>query len=89
MVQTSGPDLPVTQREARLRAEAAELYPKLVPERWIAAAALVPVVLRERARYGQAWDGHGRALPEQHFEFRGGAPRGPLWPGLASRLTDG
>jgi hypothetical protein len=83
------PELPQAQREARLRAEAAELYPKLVPGRWVLAAALVPVVVRERARNGLSWDGQGRALPKQHFEFRGGAPRGPLWIGLPSRLSDG
>jgi hypothetical protein len=75
-------------REARLRPEAAELYPKLVVDRWVRAAALVPVVIRERARNGVPWVGEGRVLPEEHFEFRGTAPRGPLWTGLLTRLTD-
>jgi hypothetical protein len=89
MVQDWGSGSGISQREARLRAEAAEFYPKLVPGRWVLAAAVVPVVVRKRARNALPWDGHGRALPEQHFEFRGGAPRGPLWVGLVSRLTDG
>ena len=75
----------VPQREARLRLEAATFYPKLVPDRWVRAAALVPVVIRERSRNGVPWLGEGRVLPEQHFEFRGrpdGRPEPP------SRRTD-
>ncbi|HEX3235442.1 MAG TPA: hypothetical protein VHR41_14680 [Gemmatimonadales bacterium] len=71
-----------------MRLEAAALYPKLVPERWVRAAALVPVVMRERARNGVPWLGEGRLLPEEHFEFRGTEPRGTLWTGLLTRLTD-
>jgi hypothetical protein len=89
MAQNRGAQAGVTRREARLRLEAAELYPKLVPGRWVPAAAVLPVVVRERSRSGDPWDGQERPLPEQHFEFRGGAPRGSLWPGLVSRLTDG
>jgi hypothetical protein len=89
MVQDNDPASMVSQREARLRLEAAKFYPKLVPDRWVRAAALVPVVIRERSRNGVPWLGEGRVLPEQHFEFRGAAPRGLLWTGLLTRLTDG
>jgi hypothetical protein len=89
MVLNSDPVPTVSQREARLRLEAAKFYPKLVPNRWVRAAALVPVVIRERSRHGVPWLGEGRVLPEQHFEFRGAAPRGLLWTGLLTRLTDG
>lgn len=75
-------------REARLRAEASALYPKLVPERWVLASDLVPVALRERERNGSPWSGEGRALIEDHFEFRGGQRRGPAWSGPGTRPGD-
>jgi hypothetical protein len=45
MAQESGAQAGVALREARLRAAAVELYPKLLPGRWARAAAVLPVDL--------------------------------------------
>jgi hypothetical protein len=61
-------------REARLRPEFAHHYPNLTPGQWesavrIAEAVLAIVMLQEMADAPQP----NRVLPEEHFEFRGGA----------------
>ena len=61
-------------REARLRPEFADLYPGLTPGEWesaarIAEAVLANVMLQQMAEASPG----GRLLPEEHFEFRGGA----------------
>ncbi len=82
-------ELPSTDiREARLRADAALLYPKLVPERWVTASALIAVAMRERERNGFPWRGTGRPLLDQHFEFRGGTQRGRASSIRGTRLGD-
>ncbi len=75
-------------REARLRPEFAHLYPNLTTGRWesavrIAEAVLANVMLQEMAEASQP----NRALPEEHFEFRGGpqVTRG----GRGGRAADG
>jgi len=75
-------------REARLRPEFAHLYPGLTPGQWesagrIAEAVLANLMLQEMAE-APATD---RVLPEEHFEFRGGAAarRG----GQRNRAADG
>jgi hypothetical protein len=63
-----------TQREARLKAEFAYLYPGLKPGLWYNAAWLSA---RQFARVpcdGQAAS-VANMVKESHFEFRGGRPR--------------
>jgi hypothetical protein len=62
-------------REARLRPEFTHLYPGLTPGQWepasrIAEAVLANLMLQQLGEAPSA----DRLLPEQHFEFRGGAP---------------
>ena len=63
-------------REARLRKEYVGLYPGLSPDTWLPAANvaehIVDLVRRERGTLGL----RGRVIAEDHFDFRGGAPRG-------------
>ena len=61
-------------REARLRPEFAQLYPTLTPGEWqpaarIAEAVLANLLLREMTDSPSP----DRLLPEEHFDFRGGA----------------
>lgn len=68
------------QREARLKAEFAHLYPGLKPRIWYNAAWLSA---RQFARV--PCDGRATSianmLNETHFEFRGGRPRRSRTPG--------
>jgi hypothetical protein len=75
-------------REARLKPEWAGLYPGLQAGRWIVAARLVPMVLRHRLKDQQSWEFTRRILIEEHFEFRGGRPRGQSWNGILGRVDD-
>lgn len=61
-------------REARLRSEFAELYPGLTPDRWLPAARVAEAVLANLLlqQMGEA-PAVERLLPEEHFDFRGGA----------------
>lgn len=61
-------------REARLKAEFAELYPEIEPGVWYPAAM---ISARRLARIRSAGDAGSlsRVLDEQHFEFRGDRPR--------------
>jgi hypothetical protein len=61
-------------REARLRPEFAHLYPGLSSGEWesaarVAEAVLANLMLQELAES----PADERVLPEQHFDFRGGA----------------
>jgi hypothetical protein len=63
-------------REARLRPDAAHQYRWIETGRWQPAALLADQVLAGhllRGTHNLTWR---RALPEAHFEFRGGAARG-------------
>ena len=75
-------------REARLKPEWAGLYPGLQAGRWIVAARLVPMVLRHRLKDQRTWEFTRRILIEEHFEFRGGQPRGQSWSGALNRVDD-
>jgi hypothetical protein len=59
-------------REARLKPEYAELYPTLTPGQWEPAARVAEAVLA-RLLLLEISDAplQDRALPEQHFDFRG------------------
>ena len=75
-------------REARLRPEFAHLYPGLTPGQWesaarIAEAVLANLMLQEMAEAPAS----ERVLPEEHFEFRGGAAARRA--GQRNRTADG
>ncbi len=77
-------------RQVRVRAPFAGLYPELPMGHWATAGG---IALRVAARI---WRDHGvnavvsdRLLPEEHFEFRGGTSREPAWEGSPERLSDG
>jgi hypothetical protein len=74
------PPLIVT-REARVRREYAHLYDGWDLSSW-APAARVAEWVRARAPKDRAPEPGLRRLPEDQFEFRGGAPRRP---GLRAR----
>jgi hypothetical protein len=64
-------------REARLRPEFAQLYPTLTPGEWEPAGRIAEAVLANLLLH-QMTDSPApdRLLPEEHFEFRGGAEPG-------------
>jgi hypothetical protein len=65
------------QREARLRPEFALLYPGLEPGDWEDATVLAEQVLSEHLlRPSPGYMLSDRVLANEHFEFRGGEPRG-------------
>jgi hypothetical protein len=76
-------------RQVRLRPEFAHLYPGLDPGVWETATDLAARLLAQHVM--QPSPGYmltNRILPDEHFEFQGGAPRSASWTGLRSRLTD-
>jgi hypothetical protein len=76
-------------RLVRLRPEFASLYPGLDPMVWETATELAARLLAQHAL--QPSPGHmlsNRILPEEHFEFQGGNPRGTSAMGVRSRVTD-
>jgi hypothetical protein len=75
-------------REARLRPEAAQLYPGIAPDIWCQAASMADRVWSLRLRRGEgAVRLTERVLDPDHFEFRN---RGETAPGPANshRATD-
>jgi hypothetical protein len=70
-------------REARLRPEFAGLYPAL-PSDWSSAAVLADRLLAESLLAGSSLALRGRALPDAHFEFRGGSSWGGERAGMRS-----
>ena len=67
------------RRQARLRAEFAELYPAVPPRVWIEASEVGASLLRWITGGGAALPPGPRLLAEEHFEFRGGElPRGSV-----------
>ena len=76
-------------REARLRAEFADLYPTLTPGQWepaarVAEAVLARLLLLEISEAPL----QDRVLDEQHFEFRGETPDGAPRASESSRAAD-
>ena len=63
-----------SRREARLKAEYAELYPGLTPGTWYSAAWLSARQLARTQCDGVA-SSIAQILDDEHFEFRGGRPR--------------
>ena len=76
-------------RLVRLRPEFASLYPGLDPMVWETATELAARLLAQHAlRPSPGYMLGNRVLPEEHFEFQGGTPRGSAWNGRGSRATD-
>jgi hypothetical protein len=76
-------------REARLRAEFADLYPTLTPGQWepaarVAEAVLARLLLLEISEAPL----QDRVLNEEHFEFRGETPGGTPGVSESSRAAD-
>jgi len=64
-------------REARLRPKFAQLYPTLTPGEWQPAARIAEAVLANFLLHEMTDSPTpDRLLPEEHFEFRGGAEPG-------------
>ena len=63
-------------REARLQSDYAPLYPGIPANEWQPAAILADRVLAGRLLRGASSALHGRELPDEHFEFRGGEVTG-------------
>jgi hypothetical protein len=59
-------------RQGKVRPEYELWYPRLSPETWYPAAWLRETVLDQLRRGEPRWDPQGRALSDEHFEFRGG-----------------
>ncbi|MGE0439699.1 MAG: hypothetical protein AB7L66_00405 [Gemmatimonadales bacterium] len=74
-------------REARLRPEYSHLYPELPPDTWMAATEVGATILMSQLRAMRPVSLGDRLLPEEHFEFRGGADRG-FSSGLRTRRND-
>jgi hypothetical protein len=76
-------------RLVRLRPEFASLYPGLDPGVWETATELAARLLAQHAiRPSPGYMLSNRVLPDEHFEFQGGSPRGVGWSGPRSRVTD-
>lgn len=73
------------QRESRVKPEYAKQYPGVDPNHWYPAAVLADYVRRPYQRARRKYR-PARDLPDAHFAFRGGAPRGTSWD--ASRRAD-
>jgi hypothetical protein len=81
--------MPGTVREARLKPEFASRYPGLEPGIWETATVLADLLLAQHfLRPSPGYMLSNRVVPDEHFEFRGGDPRGPSWNGTLSRTTD-
>ena len=74
--------------QARLKPSYAGHYPGLPAGVWLNAAEGVALAAPRRRRAEPTLKPRQRLLPEEHFEFRGGAPRGRWWPAVLSRGTD-
>jgi hypothetical protein len=74
----------------RLRPEFATLYPGLDPGVWETATELAARLLAQHViQPSRGFSTSNRVLPEEHFEFQGGNPRGSSWSGVLSRENDG
>lgn len=64
------------EREVRLKPEFADSYPMIPARRWLSAADVGARLLQYVAHGGTIPEGEDRLLRSDHFEFRGGVPRG-------------
>jgi hypothetical protein len=74
-------------REARLRAEYSDWFPRISSGVWHDAGWVTEVVLQQLRQGSPSWELGPRPLGETHFEFRGGDPQ-PR-PGAQRRSTNG
>jgi hypothetical protein len=74
-------------REARLRPEAAHLYPGIPAGVWLPASDIGAKLLLQHLGSPAAPELGNRLLDERHFEFRGGVERGAETP-LRTRTGD-
>ncbi len=72
----SGTATGTIRREARLRAEHANLYPGVHAGMWEVAAVVVDRIIAARLLGGGNVALQGRVLSDDHFEFRGGTEAG-------------
>jgi len=64
-------------RQARLRAQYSYYYPAISPGEWHHAIWVREMALSQLRKGGPRWEGEGRVLSDEHFEFQGGfAKRG-------------
>ena len=59
-------------REARLRAEYSDWFPRISPGVWHGAGWVTEMVLQQLRQGSPVWEVGSRPLDEAHFEFRGG-----------------
>ena len=66
----------LSPREARLKPAFADQYPGLVPGVWHPAASIAAYLLTRQRTLGgtDPLAPPARAIPTEHFEFRGGSP---------------
>jgi hypothetical protein len=62
------------RRQARLRPEAADLYPNIPPDVWLPADSVAERLWVLWIERGEASKALGRVLSPDHFEFRSGDP---------------
>jgi hypothetical protein len=74
-------------REARLRAEYSDWFPKISPGVWHDASWVTEIVLQQLRQGSPSWELGPRPLHVTHFEFRGGDPQPS--PGAQRRRTIG
>jgi hypothetical protein len=74
-------------REARLRPQYASLYPALEAGTWQAASAIGRQLLLWHLTASIPPEGE-RLMSEEHFEFRGGAPRNGSEANARTRQAD-
>jgi hypothetical protein len=81
---------PQRGREARLKAEHAELYPGLEPGVWLPVETLLryvtDLIYQDRSKAGVITG--KRLLHEEHFEYRGTSARPEGLPAGWTRLSD-
>ena len=63
-------------RQAQLRPEYADWYPRVVPAQWQSAVAVRRIVLRQLRRGSPYWHPEPRVLSDAHFEFRDTSSKG-------------
>jgi hypothetical protein len=64
------------RREGMLRPEFQDWYPTVESGRWYPADELTGLVLAHRRFGTPQWEPERRLPSNEHFEFRGGTPRG-------------
>ena len=74
--KTGGNSGMTDRREGMLRAEFQDWYPNVEAGRWYVADELTGLVLAHRRFGTPQWELEQRLPSDEHFDFRGGTPRG-------------